>query len=97
MIRTDRLRDAAKAVGTQAVEESLLDLTDELRTGEHQRSVRLDQAGAGADLGIGVIGARNATDAGLNQALFRCLISMPTRGSNFAELGLTCIVADRIL
>lgn len=66
MIRADRLGDAAKAVGTQARDESLFDFTDQRRSGEYQRGIELDQAGAGADLGIGIIGAGNAADADIN-------------------------------
>ena len=58
MIGPDRVADGGKSIAAQPVGEAALDPSEQPRPVEYQRRVELHERGAGADLRVGVVGAR---------------------------------------
>ena len=63
MIRANRIGDMGETIAHQQFGDSVLDPPHQARPFEHQGGVDLHQRGAGADLGIGIRGARDSADA----------------------------------
>ena len=63
-VHADGVGDVLESVAAQQLGQTALQHGDLLRASVHQRADEHDQAGAGTNLRIGLLGGKDATDAG---------------------------------